>query len=48
VTAAQVLTLFAFLGEWSLLRPLAWLTAVVAAYSIWDYYRAAPAAGRRL
>jgi len=48
VTAAQVLTLFAFLGQWPLLRPLAWLTALVAAYAIWDYYRAAPAAGRRL
>jgi len=48
VTAAQVLTLFAFLGEWPILRPLAWLTTLVAAYSIWDYYRAAPVAGRRL
>lgn len=48
VTGAQVLTLFAFLGESTLLRPLAWMTALVALYAIWDYYRVAPVQGRQL
>ena len=48
VTGAQILTLFAFLGGSALLRPLAWLTAALAAFAIWDYARAAPAAGQPL
>ncbi|HXE57901.1 MAG TPA: CDP-alcohol phosphatidyltransferase family protein [Gemmatimonadales bacterium] len=48
VTVAQLLTLFAFLADSSLLRPLAWATAGIGTYAIWDYYRAAPVEGRRL
>jgi len=39
VTVAQVLTLIAFLAESDLLRPLAWATAAVSVYAIWDYTR---------
>ena len=46
VTVAQVATLVAFLLDSDLLRPLAWATAAIAIYAIWDYYRAAPAARR--
>jgi cardiolipin synthase len=46
VTVAQVLTLVAFLTESPLLRPLAWATAAVALYAIWDYNQAAPRAKR--
>ena len=46
VTVAQVLTLVAFLAGSSLLRPLAWATAAIGIYAIWDYYRVAPAAER--
>ncbi len=46
VTVAQVLTLIAFLTDSSQLRPMAWATAAIAVYAIWDYYRAAPPAGR--
>ena len=42
---AQVLTLIAFLTDSPQLRPMAWATAAVAVYAIWDYYRAAPTAG---
>ena len=48
VTGAQVLTLFAFLGTSTLLKPLAWMTALIAVYAIWDYYRVAPVQGRHL
>lgn len=48
VTVAQVLTLLAFLADSPRLRPLAWATAAVALYAIWDYYRVAPEAERRL
>lgn len=48
VTVAQVLTLLAFLTDSPQLRPMAWATAAVAVYAIWDYYRAAPEAGRRV
>jgi phosphatidylglycerophosphate synthase len=48
VTVAQVLTLFAFLVESPYLRPLAWSTAAVALYAIWDYIRVAPSEGRRV
>ena len=46
VTVAQVLTLVAFLADSQYLRPMAWATAAVALYAIWDYYRVAPRAGR--
>ena len=46
VTVAQVLTLVAFLADSPHLRELAWATTAVALYAIWDYYRAAPAAGQ--
>lgn len=46
VTMAQLLTLVAFLTESPLLRPLAWATAAVALYAIWDYNQAAPKAKR--
>ena len=42
---AQVLTLIAFLRDSPQLRPIAWATAAVAMYAIWDYYRVAPKAG---
>lgn len=37
VTLLQLLTLLAFILEWHLLRPLAWATAAVALYAIYDY-----------
>jgi cardiolipin synthase len=46
VTVGQLLTLFAFLLGSPLLRPIAWATAGVALYAIWDYGRAANAAQR--
>jgi phosphatidylglycerophosphate synthase len=46
VTVAQVLTLIAFLTDSPQLRPMAWATAAIAVYAIWDYYRAAATAGR--
>jgi len=42
VTIGQLLTLLAFVLGSLLLRPLAWATAAVALYAIWDYVRAAP------
>lgn len=48
VTVAQLLTLVAFLTDSPLLRPLAWATAGVALYAIWDYNAAAPRAKRPL
>lgn len=48
VTVAQVLTLLAFLADSPTLRPLAWATSAVALYAIWDYYRVAPTAERRV
>jgi CDP-diacylglycerol--glycerol-3-phosphate 3-phosphatidyltransferase/cardiolipin synthase len=41
VTICQLLTIFAFLAGSALLRPLAWATAAVAIYAIWDYQRVA-------
>jgi CDP-diacylglycerol---glycerol-3-phosphate 3-phosphatidyltransferase len=41
VTVAQVLTLVAFIAQSPLVRPLAWATAAIACYAIWDYGRAA-------
>ena len=46
VTLGQVLTLLAFVADSPLLRPIAWATSAIALYAIWDYSRAAPAAGR--
>lgn len=46
VTMLQVLTLFAFLADSPLLRPLAWATAAVSVYAIWDYQRVGTAASR--
>ena len=48
VTVAQVLTLAAFLAGSTLLQPMAWATTAIAIYAIWDYYRVAPAAERRV
>ncbi len=45
VTVAQVLTLVAFLLHSPLLRPMAWATAAIALYAIWDYCQAASAGG---
>jgi cardiolipin synthase (CMP-forming) len=47
VTVAQVLTLAAFLTDSTLLRPMAWATAGIGLYAIWDYYRVAPTTQRR-
>lgn len=41
VTIGQLLTLLAFLLDSELLRPIAWATAAVALYAIWDYARVA-------
>ncbi len=41
VTIGQLLTVFAFLAGSALLRPLAWATAAIALYAIWDYQRVA-------
>jgi cardiolipin synthase (CMP-forming) len=48
VTVAQILTLVAFLIDSPYLRPIAWATTVIALIAIWDYYRVAPRAQRRL
>lgn len=48
VTVLQVLTLLAFLADSPTLRPLAWATTAVAIYAIWDYYRVASVAERRV
>jgi phosphatidylglycerophosphate synthase len=48
VTAAQLLTLVAFLLDSPYLRPLAWATGGIALYAIWDYARAAPRERRRV
>lgn len=41
VTVCQLLTLTAFVLESPLVRPLAWATAAIAVYAIWDYSRVA-------
>ncbi len=46
VTVCQLLTLVAFIGDSPLVRPLAWATAAIGLYAIWDYGRAATRAGR--
>ncbi|MGH7560829.1 MAG: CDP-alcohol phosphatidyltransferase family protein [Gemmatimonadales bacterium] len=48
VTVAQLLTLLAFCVGSAYLRPMAWATAGVALYAIWDYSRAASREKRRL
>jgi len=48
VTVLQVATLAAFVLGSPLLKPLAWATAAVALYAIWDYTRAAAASSRPL
>lgn len=48
VTGGQLLTLVAFLAGSPYLRPLAWATAGIALYAIWDYYRAAAREAKRL
>jgi len=40
VTVGQMLTLVAFVAESPLVRPLAWATAAVSVYALWDYGRA--------
>ncbi|HEV8357474.1 MAG TPA: CDP-alcohol phosphatidyltransferase family protein [Gemmatimonadales bacterium] len=46
VTIGQLLTLFAFCAGSAFLRPLAWATAAVGLYAIWDYQRVAPSEKR--
>jgi len=41
VTVGQVLTLVAAIAGSPLVRPLAWATAAIGLYAIWDYGRAA-------
>lgn len=48
VTIGQLLTLLAFVTGSLLLRPLAWATAAVALYAIWDYVRVASEQKRAL
>jgi cardiolipin synthase len=48
VTVAQILTLVAFLLDSPYLRPIAWATTGIAVIAIWDYYRVAPRAQKRL
>jgi phosphatidylglycerophosphate synthase len=40
VTLAQNLTLLAFVAGSEVLRPMAWATAAIAIYAIWDYVQA--------
>ena len=40
VTVGQVLTLVAFVAQSPLVRPLAWATAAISVYALWDYGRA--------
>lgn len=41
VTVCQALVLVAFLAGSELLRPLAWATAAISLYAIWDYINVA-------
>jgi len=47
VTVGQFLVLLAILLDWPCVRPLAWLTAAVAMWSIADYFRAGRAEAKR-
>lgn len=48
VTVLQLMTMVAFLLDSAYLRPMAWATAAVALYAIWDYQHVAARARRRL
>lgn len=48
VTVAQALTLLAFIANAAILRPLAWATAAIGLYAIWDYNHVARKLGRRI
>ncbi len=48
VTVAQLLTLVAFLLDSPLLRPLAWVTALLGVLAVLDYTRAAPRERRKV
>lgn len=41
VTVCQLLTLVAYIAESPLVSPLAWATAAISVYAIWDYGRVA-------
>jgi phosphatidylglycerophosphate synthase len=41
VTIAQLLTLVAAIADWTYTRHLAWATAAIAVYAVWDYGRTA-------
>jgi phosphatidylglycerophosphate synthase len=41
VTVGQLLTLVAAIADWTYTRHLAWATAAVAVYAMWDYGRTA-------
>ena len=47
VTILQMATMLAFLVYLPALRPLAWLTAAVAIFALWDYHRVAGRAAQR-
>src|SRR2546427_257993 len=47
VTVGQILTLVAAIAGSALVRPLAWATAAIGLYAIWDYGRAAAHARAR-
>jgi hypothetical protein len=47
VTIAQLLTLVAAIAESPHARRLAWATAAIAVYAIWDYGRTARGLGTR-
>jgi cardiolipin synthase (CMP-forming) len=47
VTIAQLLTLVAAIAESAHVRPLAWATAAISVYAIWDYGRTARGLGAR-
>ena len=46
VTIAQLLTLVAAIADWTYTRHLAWATAAIAVYALWDYGRTAAARRR--
>jgi cardiolipin synthase len=47
VTILQLLTLVAAIADWTYTRHLAWATAAIAVYAIWDYGRTAARRARR-
>jgi phosphatidylglycerophosphate synthase len=47
VTIAQLLTLVAAITDWTYTRHLAWATAAIAVYALWDYGRTAARRGSR-